>query len=232
MANSFVSLYAARIRLLAQHLQNTALDFFFPPRCIACGCAGSLFCSECQAALPSPPPVVEPGSLLVERRATAEFGGAVQKAIHALKYKGQRAYAEPLGQRLAAELARSTWQPTLITAIPLHESRLRTRGYNQSALLAQALSRQVGLPFEPAAIRRLRDTPPQVGLDARERQANVSGAFGAEKRMVRDQHVVIVDDVCTTGATLRECARALLEAGATQVWGLTVASTPSREVSL
>ncbi len=190
-----------------------------------CGCVGSLFCSACQAAIPVPPPVVEPDSPLVERRATAEFGGAVQKAIHALKYKGQRSYAEPLGQRLAAELARAAWQPTLIVAIPLHESRLRTRGYNQSALLAQALSRQARLPFEPTAIRRLRDTPPQVGLGARERLTNVSGAFSAEERIVQDQHVVIVDDVCTTGATLHECARALLEAGAVQVWGLTVAKT-------
>jgi ComF family protein len=225
MSHSAIGLYAARIRLLVQHMQNTALDFFFPPRCIACGCVGSLFCSACQAVIPFPPPVTEPGSVLVERRATAEYGGAVQKAIHALKYKGQRAYAEPLGQRLADELARSSWQPTLVTAIPLHKTRLRTRGYNQSALLAQAFSRRAGLPFEPVAVQRLRDTPPQVGLGASERQANVSGAFGAEKRMVQNQRVVIVDDVCTTGATLCECARALLEAGAAQVWGLTVART-------
>ncbi len=230
MANSSVSLYAARIRLLVQHLQNTALDFFFPPRCIACGCAGSLFCSACQAAIPFPPPVVEPDSPLLERRATADFGGAIQKAIHALKYKGQRAYAEPLGERLAAELTRSGWQPTLLTAIPLHEARLQTRGYNQAALLARALARQAGLPFEPTAIRRLRDTRPQVGLGARDRQTNVSGAFGAEIPIVKDQRVIIVDDVCTTGATLRACATALLEAGAAQVWGLTVARTVSPEV--
>src|SRR5260221_9645429 len=98
-----------RVRLLAHQLVTTALDFVFPPRCIQCNRAGSLLCARCQAQIPTPPPVQERQSPLAERRATAEFGGPIQEAIHALKYKGQWRYAVPLSQRLIAELARSNW---------------------------------------------------------------------------------------------------------------------------
>ncbi len=223
------SFSSSRVRLLAHQLVTTALDFVFPPRCIQCHRAGSLLCARCQDQIVVPPSLVEPGGPLAERRSTAEFGGAIQTAIHALKYKGQWRYAQPLSQRLARELARSGWQPTLITAAPLHESRLKSRGYNQAALLAEPLARSANVPFRADAVRRIRDTPAQVGLGARDRQINVAGAFRAEPDLVLNQQVVIVDDVYTTGATLRECANALLEAGAVKVWALTVASAGHRD---
>src|SRR5262245_11726689 len=137
---SFVS---GRVRLLASPLVTTVLDFVFPPRCIQCNRYGSLLCVRCQDKIPVPAPVPESASPLTERRATAEFGGAIQDAIHALKYKGQWRYAVPLSQRLARELARSRWQPTLITAAPLHQSRQKSRGYNQAALLAGPVAQSV-----------------------------------------------------------------------------------------
>ncbi len=222
---------SGRVRLLAHQLVTTALDFFFPPRCIQCNRAGSLLCARCQDQIRVPPPYTEPGNPLTECRSTADFGGPIQQAIHSLKYKGRWSYAVPLGHRLARELARSDWQPTLITATPLHEARLQSRGYNQAALLAAPLALSTGIPFRPDAIRRVRDTPAQVGLGARERQINVAGAFQAEPGLVAGQHVVIVDDVYTTGATLRACASALLEAGAIKVWALTVASAGHRDHS-
>ncbi len=87
-----------------------------------------------------------------------------------------------------------------------------------------------GLPFLPAAIRRVRDTRAQVGLGARERQINVLDAFQADPALIRDQQVLLIDDVYTTGATLRACASALLEAGATKVWALTVACASSHSI--
>ena len=213
-----------RFRLLTSHLLNTALDFVFPPRCIACGRPGSLFCTPCQAAITPPAPLRAAGSPLAEQRATADFDGPIRQAIHALKYRGQRRFALPLATRLQSTLECAGWQPGLLTAAPLSESRRRERGYNQAALLAAELSRRVGIPFRPDALRKVRDTRPQVGLNAGERRANVAGAFCAEPDLVSGVPVLIIDDVFTTGATLRECAAALLAAGATTVWGLTVAS--------
>ncbi|MCC7449417.1 MAG: ComF family protein [Anaerolineae bacterium] len=218
------SLRSIQIRLFTHQLAAAALDFIFPPRCIQCHRVGSLLCPRCQAKIPVPPPIREAGSPLSERRATAEFDGAIQQAIHALKYKGQWRYAKPLSERLQVELTRSGWMPTLITAAPLHEARLRERGYNQSALLAEPVAQSFRLPFRPDAIQRIRDTRPQVGLGRQERQINVADAFHAEPTLVKNQQIVIVDDVYTTGATLRSCASALLEAGAMQVWAITVAS--------
>jgi competence protein ComFC len=222
---------SSRLRLLANPLVTTVLDFFFPPRCIQCNRYGSLLCISCQDQIPIPPAYAEPDSGLTERRSTAEHTGAIQAAIHALKYKGRWAYAAPLSQRLARELVRSGWQLTLITAVPLHARRLKSRGYNQSELLAGLLAHATNVPFRPDAIRRSRDTPAQVGLGARDRQLNVAGAFLAEGSVVGGQQVVIVDDVYTTGATLRACASALLEAGATKVWALTVANAVHRDRS-
>lgn len=216
------SLHSSQFRLLTDYLLNTALDVLFPPRCIGCGCVGSLFCARCQSEIVMPPARCEPGSPLDGWRASAEFGGAIQKAIHAYKYKNQRRFAVPLADRLAEALAGSGWEPTLVTAAPLHASRLHERGYNQSAVLAERLARAAGLPFRADVISRVRATRPQVGLNARERQANVSDAFQA--RDATGASLVIVDDVYTTGATLRACAQALRSAGAARVWGLTVAS--------
>lgn len=215
---------ATSIWRLVDALRNTALEFLFPSRCIRCRRTGSLLCSACQSHIPPLPPIRESGSPLVERRATAVYVDAIREAIHRLKYEHEPRLAGPLGWRLAAELARSDWEPTLLTAIPLHPLRLRSRGYNQSALLAQELSILSRIPFSAAAVQRVRDTRPQVGLGALDRQTNVAGAFVAEATLVQRQSIVIIDDVCTTGSTLSECAAALLAEGALRVWALSVAA--------
>ncbi len=203
-----------------------ALDFIFPPRCVHCERAGSLFCANCQAQIKTPPPLADVAPLS-GGRANAVYDGPIRDAIHAFKYKHNKRLADLLAARLAHTLNGLDWQPSLISAVPLHADRLRERGYNQSALLGERLATQTRLPFRADAVIRARATRPQVGLDFVARQANVADAFHANPDLVRGQAIVLVDDVYTTGATLRACAAAIRAAGAAEVWALTVACTTS-----
>jgi ComF family protein len=115
------------------------------------------------------------------------------------------------------------WPVDVVSAVPLHASRLRERGYNQAVLLAQVVARTRSWVFAPDALRRVRETASQVNLNAQERRANVEAAFFAEPAVFCGRQVLVIDDVLTTGATLSACADALRAAGATHVYGATLA---------
>ena len=214
------------------------LDLLFPPACAACGeplrsSAEEPFCETCREAvdevprgcarcgLPGPdspcgacradPPAFD------EVRAAGLFGGPLADAVHAFKYRDRPALSRPLGRWLAR---RVTLPPeSALVSVPLARGRRVARGYDQAALLARHLSRAAGLPLLPGALRRLRETPPQVGRSRAERARNVAGAFAADGR-VRGRAIALVDDVVTTGATADACARALRAAGARRVIAL------------
>jgi len=150
------------------------------------------------------------------------FTHPIREAIHEFKYEGVRDLAAPLADWLVAAWQRYGLEADLIVPVPLHLKREAERGYNQSALLAHALARAVGARVAPAELVRTVHTRPQVGLTAEERRQNIAGAFHCTSA-VTGQRIVLLDDVCTTGATLEACAKALREAGACGVWGLTLA---------
>lgn len=219
--------FASHLRVTAtlfwREFTETALNFVFPPRCLGCERIGLECCEACRAEI-APVAIVEPdGGPIAAYSAVGAFEGTLQTAIHALKYENRQRVAVLLAQWLYDALQRTSWQPTLLTAVPLHPSRLAERGYNQSALIGERLALRLGLPFEAIAIRRQRETRPQVGLNYSERQQNVLDAFMAEPTLVQGQQVIVIDDVYTTGATLKACAQALHSAGASTIWGLTVA---------
>ena len=110
-----------------------------------------------------------------------------------------------------------------IVPIPLNPHRRRERGYNQSAFLGFALGLQTGLAYIPSALRRTRNTRSQVGLNAEERHRNLDGAFSARADRISGRTVLLLDDVMTTGATLRNATMALLQSGASQVFVITLA---------
>jgi ComF family protein len=155
-------------------------------------------------------------------RALAQYDAELRLAIHALKYDGITALAEPLGELLTAYIAQQPLPAELIVPVPLHPDRRAERGYNQSELLARVLSRQSRIPLNTSALTRPLNTTPQVGLNESERRQNVRGAFQCAQRL-DGARVLVVDDVCTTGATLSECAEALHAGGAASIWGLTLA---------
>jgi ComF family protein len=153
------------------------------------------------------------------------YEGTLRVLVHELKYRGRRR----VGDRLAEEIlstpeARAVARGAdVLVPVPLHPRREKERGFNQSELLARGVAGRTGLPVARALVRRV-DTPPQTGLSAARRRANVAAAFAVRRRaQVAGRVVVLVDDVRTTGATVRACASALLAAGAAEVRLLTAA---------
>jgi ComF family protein len=193
------------------------------PWCPSCGLplqfpegTPEYLCGECVA---SPPP-------FAGARSFGYYNGELSKAIQELKFRGRRSLAAHLAPLLARAFCRS-WhrgQLDIIVPVPLHPRRKRERGFNQSELLGRALASILGLPCRSDILKRIRYTEPQVGLRDPERLRNVHAAFRcARTDRVSHRRVLLIDDVMTTGATVRSAAAALLSAGALRVSVLTVA---------
>ncbi len=193
-----------------------------PPRCSCCGLPFQNFeedsehlCGNCIQQMPP----------YTGARAFGYYLGQLSGLIQGLKFQGRRNLAGLLAPLLAGVFYDSWSREDLdcIVPVPLHPTRKRERGYNQSELLARSLARQLAIPDTPALIR-VRSTPPQVGLTDSQRIENVRNAFICVKpRKVSDRRILLIDDVMTTGATVASAAQALLEGGAFRVSVLTVA---------
>jgi ComF family protein len=225
------------------------LEFFLPRMCLFCGvpvgetavvavcpdceaqitwvasplctCCGRVFasrdgadrvCGDCQT---DPPP-------FARARAAALYDGPVAQAITRFKFSRQLALLPVmqhwLKRPLSLELVAAA---DLLAPVPLHPKRIKNRGFNQSLFLAQGFP---GALVAREVVVRTRHTPPQVGLNPKERQDNVKGAFAVtDPARVKDKSVLLIDDLYTTGSTVKECARVLLKAGARRVEVLTVA---------
>ena len=233
---------AARLKFNIERASWTLLDLVFPPRCQSCRQLGERLCARCRAEIeylkepvcshcgyPQHAPTADDpcdqcrrisfGNIRI--RSMAFHGGSLRNAIHSLKYRRNPA----LGATLA-ELMSNCWladfpAEAMLIPVPLGMDRRRTRGFNQAEILARGLGARWRRPVLNG-LSRGRETRSQVGLNAQERQSNVAGAFVASPK-VKGQAIILVDDVCTTGATLSACAAALLNGGATHVWAYTLA---------
>ena len=215
----------ASISQLARNWLDAGLELLFPPRCAGCQRVDTCWCGRCQTLLdelPFPPQETFPASSFTALAASGAHDGLLRKALLALKYEHAPQLAEPLGTRLADCFLRLNREAALVVPVPLHTSRERERGYNQSQLIGAVLAQRLGIPQQSAALRRVVATRAQVGLDMQERRHNVQGAFVADSHLVSGRDVLLVDDVYTTGATLGACAQALQDAGVRTVYGLTL----------
>jgi competence protein ComFC len=191
------------------------------PGCVACDSPleadESGFCAACE-------PLVERVLACAEPNLQAAFhyGGPIADAVWRLKYEGRSEVARALRGPLAECAARWLGSVDVVLPVPITRAKLRLRGYNQSALLAQQVARAIDLPFRPTWLTRTRAGPRQVGQGRALRLSTIRGAFQASPK-VAGKSALVIDDVRTTGATLHEAERALREAGAKDVFALTLA---------
>lgn len=212
---------------------SRALDLALPAACAGCRREGAPLCSDCVPALDARLeaqhgiPVGLPADIpvpLLQLEWCAPFTGVTRRALHALKYDGERRLAPPLGAALARRWERAGVGGDAFVPVPASPDRVRERGYDQAGLLASEAGRRLRLPVL-RALERTRATTAQFDLDRAGRATNLGGAFGVADGgvPVAGRWLVLVDDVVTTGATLSACAATLLEAGALAVSAIAVA---------
>ena len=188
------------------------------PWCEKCGKklnSGTGICGDCQR-----------NRHVYERcRSVFEYP-CISSAVYRFKYLGRREYsyffADSSVKILGDYLAKAN--PDIITAVPLSKGKMLKRGYNQAGDYAAELSKLVNIPFCPDAIKRVRNTAPMKLLSPSERQKNLKNAFKSGQNVVKSKRILLIDDIYTTGATMDECAKVLLEAGAESVYCMTLAS--------
>jgi ComF family protein len=228
-------------------------DFFFPPKCPLCGkflegkaldrpCPSCLtqmkffshpYCSRCGRGFPTSLGedhlcsgcLTEPWNF-AKARSLGPYEGLMVEAISRFKFRGISRLAHPLGTLLAdyqdPEFPLAGFD--LILSVPLHPRRLRQRGFNQSLLLARRISQVHSIPLDFTSLHRIRHTQPQTELSGPERKKNIHGAFMVKQGAnISGKRILLIDDVFTTGATVQECSKTLLKAGAKQVDVLTLA---------
>ena len=229
-------------------IKECIINLFFPRRCPVCGDIvqplGELICPGCVGALsPVRQPVckkcgkeVESGQMeycydcarhpkpFVQNFALLNYNSAASRSMSAIKYKGRREYLDFYSQAVCRRFAKTIRRisPDVLVPVPVHPTRMRSRGFNQAELLARCIGRQLEIPVCPKGLRRTKKTLPQKQLNQQERLKNLRQAFVPGNLPLGVRTVLLIDDIYTTGSTLEACARALKSMGVENVYGLTL----------
>lgn len=224
------------------------LDFLFPKMCLGCGKWTEYVCHDCVNKMRVHRDQICPrcgkGSMFgrVHSRCKTRFGmdglvrvfeykGVVGKILRKIKYQSVTDMYQVLVEALVSmgDFEVISGEKWVLVPVPLHQNRFKKRGFNQAEKMAQFLGEYFGWKTG-VFLERVRDTKPQVGLKGKERRKNVKNAFALNSK-IKDQNskimnlsILLVDDVWTTGATMRECAKVLKRAGVKKVWGLVAAA--------
>lgn len=219
-----------------QRMHHHLLGLFYPNLCGVCNenleSEEEHLCSSCLCSLPKTNFHLSPNNLMEQRlwgkvnfhRATAFFhfqkGSPLQKILYSLKYKGDKEIGEYLGKLAATDLIQSADFQSIdcILPVPLHPNRLKTRGYNQSECIAKGISTIINQPLDNSNLKRITDTRSQTRKNVYDRYVNTEGIFELDSNSnLKNKHVLLVDDVMTTGSTIESCIHTL-----NRVEGITV----------
>lgn len=236
---------------LAVSIKDFLLDLVFPIECLGCGVYGTYLCAACFARIPIFETPVCPmcnapsfeNTTCKNCRKTTKLNGIiaatlytvplVRRLITLLKYRFVKPLAVPMAQLILKHLTEHNYalfarRDLVLVPLPLSKRRLRSRGFNQAEEIAMQLASLLSIAVAEHTLIRMRNTLPQTETESRtERLQNIEGAFAVENASsIKNQVVILVDDVATTRATLSECAKVLKTAGAREVWGLVVAQEP------
>ena len=231
------------------------INYFFPVQCIFCDKtmeinAVKAVCPECEAEIVQSKkklccvkcgkPVVSYGKRKIcyfcydnktkyfDRIVSAfEYGGNIKESVLRYKGKGYQSYA-PLYAEYMAETVRKHYGDLkfdIMCGAPSHKDKKREKGFDNVELIGEFMQKKLKIPFVCDGIKKIRMTPRQTGLKYRERQENLKNSMTADEAVVGGKNVLLIDDVCTTRATIIECSRALKAAGAKRVYAVTFATT-------
>lgn len=235
--------HSNHIKAFLEYPRQAAADLLFPRRCPVCGGVampkGRLICPAClkQLSFVSSPACMKCGKEIGSREqeycadcirrkksftrgfALLNYDSRAAVSMAAVKYHNKREYLDFYARAAALRFEKQFRQAGIqvIVPVPVHASRLKTRGFNQAAVLAERLSAELGIPWEELLIR-VKKTDPQKSLGSAERLKNLRGAFEAEQEAGKWERVLLVDDIYTTGSTAEICSRALLKTGVKQVF--------------
>ena len=215
------------------------LDILFPKKCVGCGKEGQYICQKCEIFL-SEVNMTEAGPRS-DIISVWEYEGVMEKLIWRIKYDGQFHIIDELVEKALDKIELNLPEGTLLTFVPMYKKREKQRGFNQAELIARKIGEKINREVAPLLIKT-KDNRSQVGLSPQERFENVSGVFAAnmmeaeplssneaqpnedrEEDEIPLRAVLIVDDVYTTGATMKECQKVLRKNGVKNIWGFTLA---------
>lgn len=243
--------FAKRPAYALYHITWSALDWLYPPVCGGCEKPGNRWCNACREAVqvidqrlacplcgkPTPNGVrctectADPLPIK-SARSWGIYADPLREAIHSFKFRHNLSLGDDFSMPMIQLLDFFQWKFDIILAVPITLNKYRDRGYNQSNLLARPISLATGVKFLPNAIKRIRETAPQMDLNVWERRKNTEGAFIANPKELGGKNVLLVDDIITTGATIRACGAALALAGVREVYVISLARTVLTSESL
>lgn len=235
MLNTFLNALLNIITPHVCHICGKGADSYLCKDCIhGINLITEGFCSVCGVPFISKSPFLHTCGTCIKKkpkftkaRSIGVYEGILRDAVHKFKYNGKTSLAKPLGlfmaERVSSIFSRKA-EAFLVIPVPLHKKRLKERGFNQSLLLARGIAEIHHIPLDYLNLKRIRYTEPQINLKGEERLKNIRGAFAVENaRIFKNQEILLIDDVYTTGATVAECTKVLKKSGAKGVFVLTLA---------